>query len=272
MNIDKQINREIGIHGRQWNAMHEGYFSDPVIARPLIAKIVRHLSGSDTDIIVDLGGGTGFILSELITKGLTANMIPINLDCSATQLEAIEKQGITRLQSLITGFSRNDLTAGEKRICFIMRSVLHYFGRDGLLPVLRHIRNQSVTGEILIHQTACFEEAKDAQCLNALYEEMATPKWYPTISELCDNMATANWRIIEISPAPPLKLTSAELGQRYGLDLPDLKNICSRLVDEFGEIKDIFQRTPDGFTAYLHYRIFVARAADGKAIESADNH
>ena len=25
MDIDKQINREIGVHGQQWSAMHEGF-------------------------------------------------------------------------------------------------------------------------------------------------------------------------------------------------------------------------------------------------------
>jgi hypothetical protein len=63
-------------------------------------------------------------------------MIPVNLDCSATQLDAMEKSGITCINSMISDFSRNDLTALDKRFFFIMRSVLHYFGEDGLTPVL----------------------------------------------------------------------------------------------------------------------------------------
>jgi hypothetical protein len=261
MKIDEQISREIGVHGQQWNSMHEGYFSDADVARPLIETITRYLSGADTDIIVDLGGGTGFILRELIAKDAIAKMIPVNLDCSATQLDAMEKNGITCINSMISDFSRNDLTALDKQIFFIMRSVLHYFGQDGLTPVLRHIRGQARKGEMFIHQTACFENAGDARCINTLYREMGTPKWYPTSSELRDNMATTKWQVIDMYPAPLLKLSSVELGLRYGLDSQTLTKICNKVMEEFGEIENVFQPELNGFTAYLHYRICIARAA-----------
>jgi hypothetical protein len=99
-----------------------------------------------------------------------------------------------------------------------MRSVLHYFGKDGLIPVLSHIRNQAKTGEVFIHQTACFESAIEAQCINVLYREMDTPKWYPSINELRESMAITSWQVIDICSAPPLKLWSVELRQRYELD------------------------------------------------------
>lgn len=261
MDINEQIMREMGVHGKLWNAMHEGYFSDSVIARPLITKIVQYLSDSDTDVLVDLGGGTGFVLLELISQGAAQNMVPVNLDCSAVQLEAMEKKGISCINGLISDFRRNNLAAPDKRIFFIMRSVLHYFGRDGLNPVLRHIRNQARAGEMFIHQTACFENAVEAQCINLLYKEMGTRKWYPTISELRGCMADTNWQVIDIAPAPPLKLSSVELGRRYGLDAQTFTKICDRLTGEFGEMENVFRRTPDGFVAYLHYRICVAMAA-----------
>ena len=260
MNIDEQINREISAHGQQWNSMHEGYFSDPVIANPLIETITRYLSGSDADVIVDLGGGTGFILRELIAKGVTKNIIPVNLDCSATQLDAMEKSGIICINALISDFSRDDLVKLNKRIFFIMRSVLHYFGREGLIPVLRHIRNHARKGEMFIHQTACFESPVEASCINVLYREMGTPKWYPTINELRESMANTNWQVIDICPAIPLKLSSVELGQRYGLDFQALAKICGRVLEKFGESENIFQRAENGFVAYLHYRICVAKA------------
>jgi hypothetical protein len=271
MDINEQINREIGVHGKVWNAMHEGYFSDPVIARPLITKITQYLSGSDTDVLVDLGGGTGFVLLELISQGAAPNMVPVNLDCSAIQLEAMEKKGISCINGLISDFSRDDLTPLDKRIFFIMRSVLHYFGKDGLNPVLRHIRNQARDGEMFVHQTACFENAVEAQCINLLYKEMGTLKWYPTISELRDSMAAANWQVIDICSAPPLKLSSVELGQRYGLDSQALEKICDRMTETFGEIDNVFQRVPDGFVAYLHYRICVAKAAFGQTSDQTGN-
>ena len=261
MTIDKQISREIGVHGQQWNVMHEGYFSDSVIARPLIAMISQYLSGSDTDVLVDLGGGTGFVLLKLIAQGVTRNMVTVNLDYSSIQLSAMEKCGITCINGLISDFSRNDLAALDKRLFFIMRSVLHYFGKEGLITVLRHIRNQARTGEMFIHQTACFESEIEARCINVLYREMYTPKWYPTINELRDRMINTNWQVIDICPAPPLKLSSVELGQRYGLNSQTLAKICGMLMEEFGEIDNVFHLVPDGFVAYLHYRICVAKAA-----------
>jgi hypothetical protein len=261
MNIDEQINREISAHGQQWNSMHEGYFSDADVARSLIETITRYLSGADADIIVDLGGGTGFILRELITRGATANIIPVNLDCSAPQLDAMEKSGITCINGFISDFSRDNLVTLDKQIFFIMRSVLHYFGREGLIPVLRHIRHQARKGEMFIHQTACFENTVEARCINALYQEMGTPKWYPTINELRESMMITNWQLADICPATPLKLSSVELGLRYGLDFQALAKICGRVIEEFGEIENVFQRTEDGFVAYLHYRICVTKAA-----------
>lgn len=260
MKINDQINREIGVHGRQWNSLHEGYFADAAIAAPFVEAITQYLSGSDTDVIVDLGGGTGFVLLELASRGATAGRIPVNLDCSATQLDVTRKQGLTCVNGLISDFRRQDIAALDKRMFFIMRSVLHYFGREGLTPALSHIRRQARKEEIFIHQTACFESAIDARCINTLYREMGTPKWYPTITELRDSVTGANWQVMDIFPAPALKLTSSELGLRYGLDSPALTKIRNRMIREFGEIDNVFRKEQEGFTAYLHYRICITRA------------
>jgi hypothetical protein len=89
---------------------------------------------------------------------------------------------------------------------------------------------------------------------------MGTSKWYPTISELLESMVRTKWQVIDVGAAPPLKLPDAELGQRYGLDPDTLTRILTKIKKEFGEIKDVFERNQNGFTAYLHYRIFVSRA------------
>jgi hypothetical protein len=261
MNIYDQINREIGAHGEQWDSMHDGYFSDIAVARPFIDTISRYLSESENEVVVDLGGGTGFILRELVAKSSSKNIFPVNIDCSSPQLNAAGENDICCINRQISDFNRGDLSSFGRRIFFIMRSVLHYFGQDGLVPVLQHIRNQAQTGEMFIHQTACFENHADAQCINSLYREMGTPKWYPQIDELRNNMAKADWEIMEMFPATPLKLLSAELGQRYGLKAETLMKIRSALFDEFGSVSGVFQPTADGFTAYLHYHICVARAA-----------
>lgn len=261
MKIDEQIKRESGVHGEQWNSLHNGYFSDALVARPFIEAIIRYLSDAVPDVIVDLGGGTGFILRELIAKGVTANILPVNLDCSETQLDAMGKRDISCINGMISDFRRNDLVDNEeKRVFFMMRSVLHYFGQNGLVDILQHIRNQAQKGEIFIHQSACFESEAAARCLNGLYRAMGTPKWYPVIKETRDKMMAANWQVIEECPAPPLKLLSAELAQRYGVTSQVLSQICGRIIHEFGENENIFHCTRDGFVAYLHYRIFVARS------------
>lgn len=259
MNINQQINRESKVHGEQWNNMHDGYFSDSAIARPLIEKISHHLKESRPDVVVDLGGGTGFVLQELMTGGALKNVIPVNLDCSPNQLDAMKKCGISCLNGMISDFKRKDI-AVDKKIFFIMRSVLHYFGREGFIPLLRHVRDQAAVGERFINQTACFESELHARLANVLYREMATPKWYPVVSELRAGMASANWRLIDESEAPPLKLSSDDLGRRYGLNKKTLVIIRDRILKEFGELDDVFRVTSDGFVAYLHYRICVAKA------------
>lgn len=261
MKIEEQIKRESGVHGAPWNSLHDGYFSDALVARSLIETIIRYLSKSIPDVIVDLGGGTGFLLGELIEQDVMANIIPVNIDCSETQLDAMDKGDICCINRMISEFSRKELFADEEqRVFFIMRSVLHYFGQNGLVDILQHIRKQARKGEMFIHQSACFESEAEALCLNALYREMGTPKWYPVIKEIQNKMMAANWQVIEVGPAPPLKLVSSELGQRYGLDAQSVAEIRSKLLNESGEIENIFQCTNDGFVAYLHYSIFVARA------------
>lgn len=260
MNIDDQINREIGVHGQSWNSLHEGYFSDDVIARPFISAIQRYLAASGADVLADLGGGTGFILHQLAAQCEAANILPVNLDYSAVQLHAAKAGNLSCVNRLISDFRRNDLASADQRLFFIMRSVLHYFGKDGLNPVLAHIRKQARAGEIFIHQSACFADIFEAQCINALYRKMGTPKWYPTIGELRESMTLTRWHVLDIIPAPALTLSSDDLGKRYGFDPQALAKICNHIMRDFGETENIFQRTEKGFVAYLHYRIFVAKA------------
>lgn len=113
---------------------------------------------------------------------------------------------------------------------------------------------------MFIHQSACFEKEEEANCLNALYREMGTPKWYPVITELRNTITETNWEVLDIVNAPPLKLLSIELGQRYSLDKHVLRKIRKKMKDEFGTIENVFHLDRNGFTAYLHYRIFVTRA------------
>ncbi len=261
MKVDKQIGVELGVHGKAWNSLHDGYFSDPSVASPLLDAICLNLGNPNPDVLVDLGGGTGFILSQLLARGATDGMALVDMDCSDAQLAATAETKITRVHGSIDSFQRRDLGPEGKQIFFIMRSAFHYFGENGLIPALRHVRSQARDGEIFVHQTACFHDARAAACINSLYQKMGTKKWYPLVGRLSDCMAGTDWRILHTCPAPPLKLTSIDLERRYGLTADMARRIRDELMNEFGEIENIFQPLPDGFVAHLPYNIFATQAS-----------
>lgn len=248
--------REENVYGKNWNSVHAGYFSNPVIAAPLVQKIRDVILSSRPDRLVDLGGGTGFLLRELDRQRLVDGIQLVNLDVSPTQLAAVSEARIRTIQHSLTDFTRADVGLISSRFLFIMRSVLHYYGKDGLKPALGHLRQQMRHGEVFVHQTACNDEPADANCLNRLYERMQTGKWYPTTAQLVQALEYAGWTVTDISPAPPLMVTDRELGQRYSVTANVLAAIRDELNRKFGERRGVFECTPDGFCAYLHYKLF----------------
>lgn len=196
------IGKEKVVHGRPWNEVHGGYFHDPAIARPLVEAAIGILTMSPADVVVDLGGGTGFLLSQLASHGMVAGTAMVNLDCSPEQLALSEEQGISPVCGSVGTFRRGDVAASDKRFFFIMRSVIHYLGEDGLSPLLHHLRDQAEKGEFFIHQSTSFDCKEEAACLNALYRQMHTPKWYPTVADLKRRLAGAGWRVDAVTPAP----------------------------------------------------------------------
>lgn len=255
--MNEQLKREEGIHGPHWNEVHGGYFSSPAIAAPLIRKIQELANQSKTDRIIDLGGGTGFLLSQLATADIRPNISLVNLDQSAPQLEAAKPTGFSCVHGSIDSFSRPDVGPLDGHFLFMMRSVLHYFGKNGLRPVLRHLRAQVKPGEFFVHQTASFSRPEEADCLNLLYQLMRTPKWYPTLEFLCTCLSTEGWRVREVLPAAPLTLTSGDLRHRYHLEPREILEIRDRLSQCPGVSEAVFKTTNNGFCAYLHYSIYV---------------
>jgi SAM-dependent methyltransferase len=254
------VGKEANIHGKEWHALHDGYFSDPSVAAPLIQEIRNAISTSKPDVIVDLGGGTGFLLTELIRNNIASGIDLVNLDVSPRQLEMASAKQIRTLHRSLTDFARADVAGADKRLLFIMRSVLHYHGRDGLTPLLQHLRNQVQTGEMFVHQTACFDAQHDADCISLLYEQMQTGKWYSTFDTIHQSLKETGWAAKSISPAPTLSLTSRDLGKRYGIGPVRMDEIRSDIAKRFGEKNDVFKLTADGFCAYLHYKVFVCVA------------
>ena len=261
MEMDEQIDRERGIHGREWDSFHEGYFSNVHIAHALIDRIKDAIAVSHPEVIVDLGGGTGFLLSEVSQHGISRDIRLVNLDCSEAQLEVARMRGINSVCASIDTFMRSDIDEKDKRFLYIMRSVLHYYGQNGLMPALKHIRGQAEEGEIFIHQTASFDHAIDAVCMNLIYEKMHTGKWYPTVDDLSKDLMNTGWSVASVVPIVSLPLFSQDLAKRYKLDKDEVQQICNDIMRTFGEKDNVFRLCEDGFCAYLHYRIFVCTAA-----------
>jgi SAM-dependent methyltransferase len=259
--MTEQIKKEEGVHGTHWNAVHGGYFSDPMVAAPLVQKIKDLAGKSRTEVIVDLGGGTGFLLSQLLVAGVEPGVSLVNLDDSTTQLDFARETGVSCIRGSVGSFLRREVGPQEGRFLFIMRSVLHYFGEDGLRPVLRHLRAQAKPGECFVHQTASFCRRRDANCLNELYKMMGTQKWYPTVDFLCECLRAEGWQVLEVLPVLPLQLTCDDLMQRYHLDQKDVLHIRDRLSQNSLVSDEVFKKTDDGFCAFLHYWIYVCTAA-----------
>jgi hypothetical protein len=258
--MNEEIEKEVGIHGERWESFHQGYFSNPVVSGVLVREIITGIEESGPTILIDLGGGTGYLLSELLKKKIDPAIRLINLDLSLPQLNRTGLDRITSLRASLSDFKRVQIASDLDRVLFIMRSALHYFGKSGLPTVLRHLRAQMKPGEYFIHQTACFTSQTAADCLNAIYTGMGTMKWYPTVEVLIPILESTGWQITHIADVPRLRLASDELKERYQLSDDTVRKIRERIMRDFGEIEGVLEETPDGFTAYLSYKIFRCRA------------
>jgi SAM-dependent methyltransferase len=257
--MDNGIYREINQHGANWGKLHNGYFADAGIGAPFIEKIKSAITISQPDGIADLGGGTGFILS-LIENAVGPAAELVNIDISSRQLENLKGNG--RIKNICKGlsdFKRADL-GNEGKYLFIMRSALHYFGQDGLEPLLKQLRAQMKEGECFVHQTACFEDRRDCDCANMIYKMMNTAKWYPRAEQLHEILEKTGWKIESVSDAPKLTLSCEDLAERYCLDSEVIRQISNDTNKQYGQKKNVFELTQNGFCAYLHYKIFTCRA------------
>ncbi|MFA5292203.1 MAG: class I SAM-dependent methyltransferase [Phycisphaerae bacterium] len=258
--MNSEISKEIKQHGPNWDKLHNGYFSDPAIAACLIKKIKSAIAISKPEVLIDLGGGTGFILSELIKNNIPSAIRLVNIDLSGKQVENLKDSRIKIACGCISDSKRSDADNESKQFLFIMRSALHYFGEAGLMPILQHLRSQTKTGEFFIHQTACFKNERDAECLNDIYKLMGTGKWYPTVNHLSNVLENTGWAIKSVSPAPKLQLASDDLIKRYGLSKKIVSQIHSEIIKRYGQIEDVISTTSNGFCAYLHYKIYTCAA------------
>ena len=261
------IEREHNIHGTTWQTLHGGYFSSSDVVAPLVSKIADVFQNHPVDTVIDLGGGTGFLLSNVATALSIHGFSPefINMDLSADQLAAITDPRLQSLCSSITGFKRSELAAGAgcESSMFISRSTLHYYGKDGLRPALEHIRNEMRKGEFFIHQTACFIHQENAEVLNLIYKMMNSDKWYPAVDILSKSLEQSGFEITEIQDTAPLPLSSESLMVRYGISKNEILEITASILKHFRSVpKDVFEPESGGksFIAHLHYKTFICRA------------
>ena len=254
------IKLEKTVHGENWNKAHGGYFSNKTVSADYLTEILKIIENTKPDILVDLGGGTGYILSELIHKGISENIKLINLDLSDAQIAQIHSSKIKAIKGSFSKFKRKELTNHNQQLMLIARSVLHYVEKEDLANLLAHIRSQMQPGEVFLHQTACFKNKHDADCLNSIYEQMNTDKWYPTLTELHTPLEKNGFEIIDVKAAPALPLKREELSERYKISSEKMAAISKKLLTEFGTIRKVLEFSNKSFTAYLHYHIFFCRA------------
>ena len=253
--MDDSTRHEASLYGNKWHKIHDGYFSDKSVAAPLVDAIVSAILEKRPSAVADMGGGTGFLLGEVLAEYGRADCAFINVDVSEEQLGAAIHPGITGVARAVQELSRDDLLTGDGPLLLCMRSILHYFGRDGMRPILEHVRSIMDGGELLVHQTACFEKEEEGLPLNLLYELIGTNKWYPTVKQLSGVLENAGLRVLSIEDAPTLPLGSDELQERYRVSDFDVTRIEQEIVRLCGNPRS-FVTGERGFTAYLDYKLY----------------
>jgi SAM-dependent methyltransferase len=243
---------ESKLYGDGWDRIHGGYFSDREVAAPLVDAVLRSAEELAATAVVDLGGGTGFVLS-LVAESMPNECDLINVDSAPAQLEgagsrirtvAADLEALDRVQLIESG-----------RLLLCMRSVLHYFGRRGLKPTLSDIRSVLEEGEVFVHQTACFETRSHRDVLNDQYELLGTGKWYPTAQELEHALEKEGFSVDSSVRIPALRLESGEVAYRYDVEPVRMERIGELLFERHGEVPGVLERDGDGYVTYLHYRV-----------------
>jgi SAM-dependent methyltransferase len=259
-NQEQSVEQEMAVHGRRWETIHGGYFSDPEAARPLVEAICHAIDLSQPNVVADLGGGTGFILKELLRRRTMPGVRLVNVDISPSQLQECQDERITPLQASVAQVTRQDLAAGQDGLLLVARAILHYFSRPEQQQLVSHLRDQLREGELFVHHTSCFQDGKDAQCLSLLYERMGTQKWYGTLAEMEALLKEEGWSICEVRPAPKIPLDSKDLAERYSLSPQQIISIREEIAREYGQKPEVFTFTEDGFRAWLHAYVFACKA------------
>lgn len=254
------IESEKHVHGARFTKLFGGYFGDPLVAKPLVDAIHKAIQAHTPGVLVDVGGGTGLVLSELLRVYPDTPCRLVDLDLSADQLREERDQRIATLQASAEDVTRADLCAGDETLMLAMRSVIHYFGHANIVPFLKHLRSLLNPGEVMVHQTACYADPNNARLLDQMIKGMGAGKSSLNKDEVLGFLDKAGWRVFESIPAPALVMTSDELAYRYHVTGDAIKALSEKFLTDFKNVPDAFRATRDGFTVRVDYHIFTSMA------------
>ena len=254
------IGRENHVYGAAWGAQSHGYFADPAIAAPYMAAIMRASREATPDAIVDLGGGTGFICSQVVDAGLPESVRLFSMDESEVQLAACVHPRVTPMRGALQSFRRADAVEGDGRLMVICRSVLHYGGAAGVEPWVRHVRSQMREGEWFVHQSGCSNDPVVTEVLNRFFALMNADKWVPQRDEFVSLLARSGFSTEEDFKVEPVGMYSNEVTVRYKVDEDALCEIGAKLRSWCAGRPEAYSDTPGGFVFRFPYRVFMCRA------------
>jgi SAM-dependent methyltransferase len=258
--LEQEIGRETEVHGEHWGQHYDGYFGDETVVAPFLEQVHLAIAESGAGTVVDLGGGTGFVLAQYIKHYSPPDALRlVNLDLSEKQLQQIENPRIETCRESLLEFSRAQLSPGRKPLLPITRSTLHYAGLLGLKPVLHHIRQQMLTGELFIHQSICCDNPEDALLLSEVFERLDTHKWLPPGKTLDDCCREAQLEPIRTAGALPLPMSDRIMGYRYHKSVDEMAALGDVLEKNYPD-SHLWKRFNEGYVVYAPYRIFTCRA------------
>ncbi len=259
--MNYEIEREAHVHGEQWARVAAGFFANPDMARNYVAAILRVARQAPPAAIVDLGGGTGFILEQLIQQGLAEQVRLVDMDESATQLALCRHPRITPIQGALETLDRRRILPEPGRLMLICRSVLHYGGLARQKAWLRHLRGQLEPGEWFVHQSGCALEVEHSLALDALFEQLGVDKWVPSKAAFLQLLEEAGFACEDVFPVPPVPMGRADLVMRYGATPEVMARVDDDLRRTCAGKPHIVEFTASGFIFYFPYLVFVCRAA-----------
>lgn len=259
---DKIVERETHVHGNLWGKLYDGFFSDKRMAADYVAAIMRVARGIKPSAVADLGGGTGFILEQLVEAGIAEDIRMFNLDESDSQLAMCKHPRITPMRGAFQTFRRADILGEAGSLMVICRSVLHYAGIFGQKPWLNYLRGQMKAGEWFIHQSGCLDDVEAALALDVFFEMAGVDKWLPHREAFIKLLEKAGFEVSDDFPVPPLGMPSDVLAMRYNISPENLAKIEKDLRRTCSSRPDLFKSTPSGFVFNFPYRVFICRAVE----------